>query len=356
LLLAASLAVLAGGGPKLIAGPATPDSKRATADGRPPAAAFDSARALAHVRRRERHHGSAQSRAQAKRSDLVRRGDSRGARGDGELADGAGRALRRDSPPPPHRRVLRESELEEDGRAWGVSRAADAVDARRHRHDVAQGGSVDTRDSGGPPHRSGRAGIRRPDGKFRRRENPQTIEEAHKWAQSRQGLLFLDIQAGRSTLQQELPMLVPYLERPDVHLGVDPEFYMHYKREGIRPSVKVGQMMSSDVNGVIQALDKLGRDKNLPPKILVVHRFRADMLPDAEHIKPTPRVQVVMHMDGWGPAWLKFDSYKDYIVRHPVAFTGFKVFYHHDAKGGDAILTPLEVLRLLPHPFYIQYQ
>ena len=40
----------------------------------------------------------------------------------------------------------------------------------------------------------------------------------------------------------------------------------------------------------------------------------------------------------------------------PVAFTGFKVFYHHDAKGGDAILTPLEVLRLLPHPFYIQYQ
>jgi hypothetical protein len=170
------------------------------------------------------------------------------------------------------------------------------------------------------------------------------------------GLLFVDIQEGHSTLQQELPRLLPYLERPDVHLGIDPEFYMHYKREGIRPSVKVGQMMSTDVNYVIQVLDQLAREKNLPPKILVVHRFRADMLPDAENIRPTPRVQVVMHMDGWGPPWLKFDSYKDYIVQHPVAFTGFKFFYHNDTKSGEPMLTELEVLQLLPRPLYLQYQ
>jgi hypothetical protein len=194
------------------------------------------------------------------------------------------------------------------------------------------------------------------DGRWRRRENPQMIEQAYRWAQSRQGLLFLDVQAGHSTLQQELPLLLKYLERPDVHLGIDPEFYMHHKREGIRPGVKVGQMMSSDVNYAIDLLDKVVREKNLPPKVLVVHRFRADMVPDAENIKPTPAVQVVMHMDGWGPAWLKFDSYKDYIVQSPVAFTGFKIFYHNDAKSGDPILTPPEVLRLLPRPLYVQYQ
>ena len=194
------------------------------------------------------------------------------------------------------------------------------------------------------------------DGRWRRRENPQTIEQAYRWAQSRQGLLFVDIQAGHSTLQQELPPLLKYLERADVHLGIDPEFYMHYKREGIRPSAKVGQMMSTDVNHVIQVLDQLVREKNLPPKILVVHRFRADMVPDAENIRPTPRVQVVMHMDGWGPPWLKFDSYKDYIVQHPVAFTGFKFFYHNDTKSGDPMLTELEVLQLLPQPLYLQYQ
>ena len=195
-----------------------------------------------------------------------------------------------------------------------------------------------------------------PDGGWRRRESSQTIEQTYSWAKSRKGLLFVDIQAGHSTLQQELPLLLKYLQRPDVHLGVDPEFYMHYKREGVRPSAKVGQMMASDVNYAIQTLDKLVRDNHLPPKILVVHRFRADMVPDAENIRPTSHVQVVMDMDGWGPPWLKFDSYHDYIVNHPVQFTGFKLFYHNDAKSGQSILTPLEVLRLLPRPLYIQYQ
>ena len=199
-------------------------------------------------------------------------------------------------------------------------------------------------------------GVAGPDGMWRRRENAKTIEAAYSWAQSRKGLLFLDIQAGHSTVQTELPLLLPYLKRPDVHLGIDPEFYMHYKREGIRPSAKVGQMMASDVNYVIQTLDKLVADNKLPPKILIVHRFRADMVPDAESIRPTPRVQVVMDMDGWGPPWLKFDSYHDYIVKHPVEFTGFKLFYHNDIKSGEPILTPFEVLSLLPHPLYIQYQ
>lgn len=194
------------------------------------------------------------------------------------------------------------------------------------------------------------------DGGWRRRETPEMIEKTYAWAKSRKGLLILDIQAGHSTVQQELPLLLKYLERPDVHLGLDPEFYMHYKREGVRPSAKVGQMMASDINYAIQTLDKLISDKKLPPKILVVHRFRADMVPDAESIKPTKNVQVVMDMDGWGPPWLKFDSYRDYIVAHPVQFTGFKIFYHNDVRKGDGILTPAEVLRLLPRPLYIQYQ
>jgi hypothetical protein len=194
------------------------------------------------------------------------------------------------------------------------------------------------------------------DGAWRRRESAEMIERSYKWAQSRKGLLFLDIQGGHSTLEAELPLLLKYLERPDVHLGIDPEFYMHNAREGVRPSTKVGQMVASDVNYVIRTLDKLVREKNLPPKILVVHRFRRDMVPDAESIQPTSRVQVVMDMDGWGPPWLKFDSYRDYIVKHPVQFTGFKIFYHNDTRKGDALLTPAEVVRLLPKPLYIQYQ
>ncbi len=195
-----------------------------------------------------------------------------------------------------------------------------------------------------------------PDGMWRRREDPSMIEKSYQWAKARHGLLILDIQASHSTLQQELPRLLPYLTRPDVHLGVDPEFYMHYDREGLRPSSKIGTMMASDVNYVIKTLDSLVAANKLPPKILVVHRFTSKMVPDAENIRPTSRVQVVMDMDGWGPPWLKFDSYRDYVVNHPVEFTGFKLFYHNDTKKGDALLTPGEVLQLRPRLSYIQYQ
>jgi hypothetical protein len=194
------------------------------------------------------------------------------------------------------------------------------------------------------------------DGKWRRRENAEMIERTYKWAQSRKGVLFLDIQASHSTLQAELPLLLKYLERPDVHLGVDPEFYMHHDKEGVRPSAKIGQMRASDINYVIQTLDRLVTEKKLPPKVLVVHRFTKQMVPDAQSIRPTKNVQVVMHMDGWGPPWLKFDSYHHYVVNEPVQFTGFKLFYHNDTKAGDALLTPKELMQLKPALSYIQYQ
>ncbi len=195
-----------------------------------------------------------------------------------------------------------------------------------------------------------------PDKAWRRRESPEMIEKTYRWAKSRNGVLFLDIQASHSTLQKELPLLLPYLERPDVHLGVDPEFYMHHDKEGVRPSAKIGQMRASDINYVIQTLDRLVAEKRIPPKVLVVHRFTRLMVPDAQAIRPTPRVQVVMHMDGWGPPWLKFDSYHHYVVNEPVQFTGFKLFYHNDTKKGDALLTPRELLQLKPVLSYIQYQ
>ena len=191
---------------------------------------------------------------------------------------------------------------------------------------------------------------------WRRRETSQMIEKTYAWAKAKKGLLFLDIQASHSTVQQELPPLLKYLERPDVHLGLDPEFYMHHDKAGVRPGAKIGTMMASDVNHAIRVLDKLVAEKNLPPKILVIHRFTKRMVPDAENIKPTSRVQVVMHMDGWGPPWLKFDSYRDYVVNHPVQFTGFKIFYHNDTKKGDAVLTPSELVQLRPRLSYIQYQ
>jgi len=176
----------------------------------------------------------------------------------------------------------------------------------------------------------------------------------HGWAKEKHGLLFLDVQPGKSTVQAEVPRLRPFLENPDVHLAIDPEFAM--APSGAVPSKRVGTVDASDVNWAIDFLDQIVKEKKLPPKVLIVHRWTRDMVTNAKAIRPVPNVQVVMDMDGWGPPWLKFDTYHDFIKSQPVQFTGFKLFFAHDTEKGNPLLTPEEVLRLTPQPLYIQYQ
>ena len=194
------------------------------------------------------------------------------------------------------------------------------------------------------------------DSMYRQRSDPDLIEKIYGMAHARGAITILDIQAGKSTIQQELPVILPFLQRPDVHLGMDPEFYMHYNREGRAPGSKIGAMDAKDVNWVIDQLANLVTQYHLPPKVLIVHRFTQNMLQHADQIKLDPRVQVVINMDGWGQPWLKFDTYKTCEVDEPVQFTGFKLFFHNDTRKGDALLAPREVLALRPRPLYIQYQ
>ncbi len=194
------------------------------------------------------------------------------------------------------------------------------------------------------------------DGMYRLRMDSALLEKVYGWAKQRNALLFLDIQVGKSTMQRELPRLMPFLSRPDVHLAMDAEFSMHYSKEGEPPGKKVGVFDAKDINWVSEQLAQLVTDKKLPPKILIVHRWLKPMILNADKIAVDPRVQIVMDMDGWGPPWMKFESYRDYIDLEPVEFTGFKIFFHNDVKHHDALLAPTEVLGLRPRPLYIQYQ
>lgn len=191
-------------------------------------------------------------------------------------------------------------------------------------------------------------------GLYRLQMRDSMVNEVYSWIKAKGGVFFVDLQVGKSTVEAELPRLRPILENPDVHLALDPEFSM--APSGKVPGSKIGTLDAKDVNWAANFLEEIVRAKNLPPKILVVHRFTRPMLTNYRGIKLTPHVQIVIDMDGWGPPWLKFDSYHDYVKREPVQYTGFKLFYHNDTKKGDALLTPAEVLRLNPRPLYIQYQ
>jgi hypothetical protein len=194
----------------------------------------------------------------------------------------------------------------------------------------------------------GRAGL------YRLQMRDSMVSEVYSWIKAKRGLFFVDVQVGKSSVQAELPRLRPFLENPDVHLAIDPEFAM--AASGRVPGSVIGTLDAADVNWAVNFLDEIAREKKLSPKILIVHRFTRKMVTNAPKIRFTPHVQVVMDMDGWGPPWLKFDSYHDYVKAEPVQFTGFKLFFHNDTKKGDPLLTPAEVLRLHPQPLYIQYQ
>ncbi|WP_220615816.1 hypothetical protein [Hymenobacter sp. HSC-4F20] len=191
------------------------------------------------------------------------------------------------------------------------------------------------------------------DGKYRMALPDTTIRRVIRWGQEHQTLVFLDVQVGLSDLQHELPKLAPYLRLPFVHLGIDPEFSM---KSGRRPGTEVGEFDAVDINYARQFLARLVSENHLPPKVLVVHRFRQDMVTNYQDIKLDPRVQIVMHMDGWGTPRIKRSSYRKFIKKEPVEYTGFKIFYRNDRKGESRLMTPREVVALTPAPLYIQYQ
>jgi len=193
-----------------------------------------------------------------------------------------------------------------------------------------------------------------PGGKYRLRMSDFVAERVMGWAEQKNALVFLDIQIGQSTLQEEIPRLAKFLQHPNVHLGIDAEFAL---KAGQVPGKRVGTFDAKDINYASQFLANLAQEHNLPPKVLVVHRFTQRMITNYRNIKLDPRVQIVMHMDGWGNKTLKSDSYYHYIQKEPVQFTGFKLFYKNDVrKKGWKLMQPEEVLQLNPKPLYIQYQ
>ena len=192
------------------------------------------------------------------------------------------------------------------------------------------------------------------DNKHRLRMPFKQIDTIMSWAKEINALVFVDIQVGHSSVKDEVPQLEQYLKLSNVHLGIDPEFSL---KNGERPGSKIGTMTSDDINDAIDFLVTVVRKNNLPPKVLIVHRFTQGMVTGYQKIKVVPEVQVVMDMDGFGDKTLKRSTYLRYIFKEPVQYTGFKLFYKNDNKANTSgMYTPSELLKFTPQPIYIQYQ
>ncbi|MGH7903190.1 MAG: hypothetical protein ACREPA_03550 [Candidatus Dormibacteraceae bacterium] len=161
-------------------------------------------------------------------------------------------------------------------------------------------------------------------------------------------LLFFDLQIGRGSVAAQVDRLWPWIIQPGIDIALDPEFDM---APGEVPGVEFGRMMAAEINAVSDRLSTLVATGNLPPKVLIVHQFRPDVLPDRSRIEVLPGVQLVICADGVGPPGPKaggYEMYDDPSVQYP----GIKLFYRSD----HPLMTERQVVSLAPSPLLIMYQ
>lgn len=188
-----------------------------------------------------------------------------------------------------------------------------------------------------------------PSGLYRTRMPDVLISKVIGWARSKGWITILDVQVGHASVKDEVERLRPFLEAPDVHLALDPEFDMP---PGIVPGKRIGTMDARDINIASALLISMIEKKRLPPKLLLVHRFTEGMVTNHSAVRLDPRVQVVMLMDGYGTPAFKRTAYRVAIRHEPVQFAGIKLFYKNDKP----LMTPREALQLQPGPSVIIYQ
>ncbi len=187
------------------------------------------------------------------------------------------------------------------------------------------------------------------DGSWVYRMPDASVEHYVDLANNNHALFFFDMQIGHSPIQKEVNLLWPYLQRPGVELSLDPEFDMP---PGAIPDQVFGRMTAAEINWVIDKLSNLVQSAHLPPKVLIIHQFLQEMLPDWQNIKVKPGVQVITCVDGFGTPGQKIDDYRMFDKEQLIQYPGMKMFYKLDTP----VMSPANVLSLDPPPLMVMYQ
>ena len=177
----------------------------------------------------------------------------------------------------------------------------------------------------------------------------ELIEQYAQLAEDNGALLLLDVQLGLATIEEEIELLRPFLERPYVHLAIDTEYSVE---PGQIPGVDLGNVDGSEIASAVQTLDAIVQENNIPDKMLLVHQFETGIVTSKELIQPTENVEVVLHADGFGGPEAKITKYNLLVRDEATQYGGFKLFYTQDAP----LLSPQEVLQLDPAPAVVTYQ
>jgi hypothetical protein len=162
--------------------------------------------------------------------------------------------------------------------------------------------------------------------------------------------VILDLQPGHTDFLTQSMRYEELLAQPHVGLALDPEWRLG---PGERHIEDIGQVSADEVNRVTAWLAELTRRHQLPQKLLVLHQFRHDMLPDRAGIRVAPEVALVVQMDGLGDQETKLETWRAITTGGPAGIHfGWKNFYDEDSP----VRPPADVVALVPSPVYVSYQ
>ena len=187
------------------------------------------------------------------------------------------------------------------------------------------------------------------DGSYSYRQPPEVIDRYLKAARKEKAILLLDVQPGRADFMREVKRLRPWLEQPDVSLALDPEWRVG---PGQIPGKVIGTVSADEVNRVTRYVRRIVRERKLPQKLLLIHQFTDDMIPDKERLLRPRELAVTINVDGFGDQPNKISKYQEFARGARGFHHGFKLFYEEDTN----LMTPKQVQRLRPRPEVIVYE
>ena len=176
-----------------------------------------------------------------------------------------------------------------------------------------------------------------------------TIQKYVDFARENGIILILDLQIGHSTIPEEIERVSKWLVEPFVHIALDSEFAM---QEGGLPGTDYGSLDASDIAVAQQLLAEIVVANNLPPKLLIVHRFTEGMVTNADQVEQVTGVQTVIDFDGFGDPASKIEGYDLFLEPGLAEFAGIKLFYEKDAP----LMQPYDVVELDRPPDVVIYQ
>ena len=168
-------------------------------------------------------------------------------------------------------------------------------------------------------------------------------------------LIFIDHQIGRYDPIDSLKEMLPWLQYPNVHLALDPEWRTD------KPMAEIGSVTADEINQAQKVMEDYIIENNIPgERMLVIHQFSYAMIRNRVAVKSNfNRVRLVHCADGFGPPSMKRDTYAYNALASNIPVKAFKLFYNFGIRGAgydNPLMTPKEVYELIPRPYIIMYQ